>query len=481
MPHIARHRRFPRRAAAALAAVVTAAVTAVVPVASATTAHAADQPPGWSPGRTMGTLPDGATYVVDVPPVFNGTLLLYSHGLVFPGDPNPAEDAPDPTTASALLNRGYALAGSSFGTGFAVEEALRDQTAVLDEVRRQFGAPTHTLAWGTSLGGLVTGLLVERNPGRFDGALPACGLMAGGTGVMNTYLDLMFTIKTLLAPDLVLTSDPDPFATVGLAQTTIQQAMTTPTRRARVALAAAMADMPGWAGAGSPRPDRQDFQAQVTGQAQTLQELVVFLAVLVRAELEQRAGGNVSWNTGVDYARQLERSTARTEVVRLYREADVPLTADLRRLEQATRISADPKAAQVLRDLTTLSGDLHGTPVLTLHTAGDGAVAPENEQAYEKAVDRSGSSSLLRQVFVERAGHCTFTPAELVTAVQALDSRVRTGRFPQLSPAALNRQAADLGPELNGVIDNDTGAFISVESEFSRYQPGVFLRPDRQP
>jgi hypothetical protein len=37
-----------------------------------------------------GTLPDGTTYVIDVPANWNGTLLLYSHGYVAPGSPNPA-------------------------------------------------------------------------------------------------------------------------------------------------------------------------------------------------------------------------------------------------------------------------------------------------------------------------------------------------------------------------------------------------------
>ena len=37
----------------------------------------------------MGTLPDGATYVFEVPANWNGTLFLYSHSYVPPGSPNP--------------------------------------------------------------------------------------------------------------------------------------------------------------------------------------------------------------------------------------------------------------------------------------------------------------------------------------------------------------------------------------------------------
>ena len=35
-------------------------------------------------------LPDGSTYVMDVPANWNGTVLLYSHGYVPDGAPNPA-------------------------------------------------------------------------------------------------------------------------------------------------------------------------------------------------------------------------------------------------------------------------------------------------------------------------------------------------------------------------------------------------------
>ena len=56
-----------------------------------------------------GTLADGATWIADVPSSWNGVLLLYSHGF----GPLTAADAPDPASAAALLDRGYALAGSS--------------------------------------------------------------------------------------------------------------------------------------------------------------------------------------------------------------------------------------------------------------------------------------------------------------------------------------------------------------------------------
>ena len=57
-----------------------------------------------------GTLSDGATYLIEVPSPWNGTLLLYSHGYVTPGSANPARDVGDPGTRAFLLANGFALA-----------------------------------------------------------------------------------------------------------------------------------------------------------------------------------------------------------------------------------------------------------------------------------------------------------------------------------------------------------------------------------
>ena len=54
------------------------------------------------------------------------------------------------------------------------------------------------------------------------------------------------------------------------------------------------------------------------------------------------AGGNFSWNTGVDYRRQLAASGNAQQVRALYRAAGLDLDADLGRLEAAPRIAADP-------------------------------------------------------------------------------------------------------------------------------------------
>jgi len=103
-----------------------------------------------------GTLPDGATFLIGVPANWNGTLFLYSHGYVVPGSPNPAQDfaITDPATRFFMLSSGFALAGSSYAsTGWAIQQALPDQIAVLDIFSQTVGTPKRTIAWGHSLGG----------------------------------------------------------------------------------------------------------------------------------------------------------------------------------------------------------------------------------------------------------------------------------------------------------------------------------------
>ncbi len=142
-----------------------------------------------------------------------------------PGADNPAEDAPDPVTADALPDDGFALAGSSYATtGFAVEDALRDQRSMLDVFSEQVGRPARTIAWGSSLGGMISVALLERYPQLFDGGYSMCGVVAGTVGLWNSSLEALFVLRTFLAPDVDLVHVSDPFAAIGTMQATLDAA-----------------------------------------------------------------------------------------------------------------------------------------------------------------------------------------------------------------------------------------------------------------
>jgi hypothetical protein len=464
-----------RRLGALLA--VSVAATAIGTTA-AVAAPGTGPAPGRPPTNHQGTLPDGATWTIDVPAHWNGTLLLFSHGLVAPGDPNPAVDATDPLTAGRLLTEGFALAGSSFAsTGWAVEDALRDQRDLLDVVTATIGAPKRTVAWGPSLGGMVSTALVEESPTRFAGALSLCGVLGGSVGLLNGYLDMLFAARSLLAADapidLVHLTDPSP--SIGALAQALDAAQATPEGRARIALAAALGDLPTVTNADQTFPT--DPAAQEQAQYEILRNLTLFIGLAERADVEQRAGGNPSWNTGVDYRALLQRSADRHEVKALYAEAGLDLGTDVAALASAPRISADPAAVKYATKFTTFTGQLQD-PVLTIHTIGDPFVPVQHEEAYARAAAAAGTSTLLRQAFTARGGHCTFTPAETVAALHALLSRIDHGTWQQHATApALNAAAAALGPDLNVHFDDNSGTIVPTPSAYATFDPTPFLRP----
>ena len=413
---------------------------------------------------------DGANYTIDVPSNWNGTLVLYSHGYVFSNQPlqNPAPDVGDAATGAALLQQGYALAGSSYSqNGWAIQQAFHDQIALLDFFDATCGHPTRTIAWGHSLGGIITAGLVQLNPGRFAGALPMCGVVAGSVGTWNQALDSAFAFNILLAGNtLPIVNITDPTTTFNNAEGILASAQKTAQGRARITLSAALANVPGWFDSASPEPASKDFTTQEQNQFLWESKVDFLFAFFARAELEARAGGNPSWNINVNYGKQLNLSTDSREVKALYKQAGLDLNKDLGTLATAPRIKADSSAVNYLSKYIIFNGDLN-IPVLTMHTTGDGLVVNQDEQAYASVVRSEGDSNLLREIFVHRAGHCSFTPAETLTAFQTLIHRLDTGTWGNsINTDLLNQEAAALGPNFN-----------PVPPAFLNFKPDTFLRP----
>ncbi|WP_092203035.1 hypothetical protein [Blastococcus tunisiensis] len=413
---------------------------------------AAEEPSG--PRHIEGTVDDGATaWVADVPADWNGTVLLYGHGYrpsFFPIPPTP-ENAPDDATRQALLDRGYALVGSSYERGgWTLDTAAEDQLQTLDAFRAAVGEPSRVLAVGTSMGGLVTGQLAEMPGAPIDGALPTCGLMHGGVDLLNYQLDGAHAIAQLLVPegsDVRLADYGGDLAAVNAAASTLTDAVVAaqddPAGRARIALAAALYHLPRWA-EGQPAPDPRDYQAQVDAQ---IAQFTVALGFTypARVDIETTVGGNPSWNAGVDYRALLQHADERAQVVALYRAAGLDLRADLARLTETASVTPDEDALRTAYATSELTGDLQ-VPVLSLHTTHDVLAPVQVEEEYAETVRHAGAGGLLRQAFVQRLGHCAFTPAELVASVEALDERVATGRWGSAAhPRKLDAAAEALG------------------------------------
>jgi hypothetical protein len=369
------------------------------------------------------------------------------------------------------------LAGSSYATtGWAFQQAVPDQIKVLDTFKTLVGAPSRTIAWGHSLGGMVTAGLVQLYPQRFDAALPMCGVVAGAVGTWNQALDSAFAFDVLLGSGsgLQLVNIKNPLKNVTIAEGILSTAQENAQGQARIALTAALDDTPGWYDPLSPEPSPTDYATQEANQYLWLANIDFPFAFDFRAELEGRAGGNGSWNNGVNYKTQLKNSIDYAEVQALYQKAGLSLDADLQTLGDGARIKAKQSALTYLEQNIIFNGKIP-IPILTLHTKGDGLVVVEDESAYKDVVDQDHDGGRLRQLFVHRAGHCEFTPAETVVAFGALISRLDTGTWPALGTPVLNKSAKGLGSKFNVLSVN--GKNVHVAPAYFKFQPAIFLRP----
>jgi pimeloyl-ACP methyl ester carboxylesterase len=441
-----------------LVAVALAAALVSVPGLPAVPAVAA--PHG---AHYTGTLDDGASWVADVPARWNGALVLFSHGF---GALIPI-DAPDPGVQQALLDRGYALVGSSYdpnGPTWALDSATHDQFASLAAVERIIGRPRLALALGSSMGGLVSAQKAETAAHRLDGVVSICGLLGGGIDLNNYQLDGEYALNQLLVPDqpskLVNYASPAEGAVAASqlsASATAAQA--TAQGRARVALGTALLNMPTWSATQAQPP--QDANGIAQAQYEWLVATLPFI-MPARYSIEQSAGGNGSWNVGVDYAALLADSPYRDEVRTLYRAAGLDLRADLTNLTRHAAVRADAGAVATLSRTSTLTGQLE-VPQLALHTRYDQLAPVEFENRYAQQVRAAGDGNLLRQAYVNRRGHCAFTTSEILAALRAVEHRVQTGHW-DLVATPQHLQAAALATGLGDApafVDFHPGPLVS--------------------
>ncbi|WP_314501720.1 alpha/beta hydrolase [uncultured Microbacterium sp.] len=435
-----------RRAVVGMTAATCALLAAAVTAPPATAAIS---------GEFTGTLGDGTAWRAVVPDDWNGTLLLYSHGYQpsFAGPRAPATVAPSPATEQLLLERGYALVGSTYeATGWAVPTAPGDQLESLDAAIAQIGEhPDHVLAYGTSMGGLVTGILAESAGDVIAGAMPTCGLMEGGVDLNNYQLDGSHAINELLAPDqdIQIEGYADlgaAFGTAAALTAAVDVGQTTPEGRARVALAAALFHLPG--------TDTGDTAAWQDSMYTLLKQTLGFVTP-GRFDIETATGGSATWNVGVDYGKLFQQSEDRRRVAELYRAAGLDLKSDLALLTRTADTAADAGSVETLSATSGLTGELQ-MPVLTMHTTIDILAPVQVEQEYAEDVRSQGESALLRQTFVEREGHCSFTPAEIAAGIDVLEERVTSGHWGAESNSV---------PRLNALaasIDDSGSAFVTV-------------------
>jgi pimeloyl-ACP methyl ester carboxylesterase len=374
-----------------------------------------------APDTSAESLSGSILWSARVPANWNGTLLVHSRGWS-PSVGQPGL-APGQVT-EALLAAGYALAASNYGAGgWALAEAVPAQEQTIAAFARRYGKPKRVIGFGYSMGGLVTTALAERSRPRIDGGISFCSSMGGALGMMNTGLDGAFVFRALVAPaaGIEVVGIKDDQRNSALVRTAVEEARKSPAGRARIALAGVFGAIPGWTQANRPQPAAGDAEAQFE------QIIGSFPAgvFLPRGEQEQRAGGNFSWNTGIDYRKLLDASGRRALIEVLYARAGISLEADLATLAAAPRISADPGAVEYMRQNYTPTADPR-VPLLAVQAFGDGTTSPSLQRVYAEHAPPKMTDSL----YVERAGHCSFTAEETLASVKRLESRLTSGKWP---------------------------------------------------
>ena len=383
--------------------------------------------PSVTPEVLTGTLASGAKWTAEVPANWNGTLLLWSRGY------SPNVGSPESAARGmreALLAEGYAIAGSDYGAGgWALAEAVPAQREAVAAFSAAHGKPKRVIAWGYSMGGLVTTALAEEPRPAVDGALAMCASIGGAVGMMNMALDGAYSFRTLIAPaaGIRLVDVDDDRVNAKRVGDALAEAMKTPGGRARVALAGVLGGIPGWTDRAGQAPAEGDYEAQANQIAASF----VMGVFLPRVDQERRAGGAFSWNSGVEYRRQLAKSGRRGMIEALYRKAGLDLDADLARLNAGERVTAKPAAVDyMLRHYTPNARP--GVPLLAVQMIGDGLTSPSLQRGYAEAARGRD----VRSLYIRGAGHCSFAAETVLASIRYIDARLAQGRWGK-APAAL--------------------------------------------
>ncbi len=360
---------------------------------------------------------DHAAYDVEVPPRWNGELVMWAHGYRGTGKVLTV-DTPGFGLRQRFLSQGYAWAASSYATNdYNVGTGVTTTRGLVDEATDLLGRrPSRTYLAGVSMGGHVIGRSLEQYPSTYDGALPMCGVL-GDQELFDYFLSY-----NLLAQDLAdRETYPPPADYLTNDVPVIQQ---------RLGLAGLR---PGGPDTTNERGAQlRDLTTDLTGGErpgadQAFAVWKDFLFTLYTPD----TGGPLRENAG-RLAQNLDT---------VYSPATpVDVNASVRRLAPTDQRS---RRTHSLTEIPRIEGRPQ-VPTLTLHGLGDLFVPFSMEQVYAREVARHHRSDLLVQRAVRAAGHCEFTPAEvgrawddLTTWVESRRGRARPAGDDVLDPAAV--------------------------------------------
>ena len=398
-----------------------AALATTVLVAAPTVANATPACDGKSPIQScVGVTSDGAPYAMQVPANFNGTVALYSHGYRYNVDIPAAipliggykiTNTPEPVpggnaeVAKYFFSQGIAIVGSGFARqGWNPDSAIKTNVELIDTFKKQFPKTTKVVAWGSSLGGVITQGLAEKHPELVSAVAPMCmadniapqltmagdflwgvkvlfdptikggNYSAGAAGVAESYADLgkVFTVMGKLQAALATGAWPDTSSATGKALA----AAGVPSRSALLLLGL-MAGLPTQSAhfdsiSGPDGALKLTFPLALSPALAILENgtNAAALAVLATQDVENQVGGAIFDNTKTDYAARIDGERV------IYNAAlsgktviDALLGALSAANPGAPRAVANPAAVAKMKALHTNTGKINVPTVLMVGTA----------------------------------------------------------------------------------------------------------------
>ena len=343
--------------------------------------------PAVAPGNAkseFGTL-EGAAFRIDVPEKWNGGLVVFFHGYaVTPVELEEGERISP--MFDGMLARGFAVIQSAYSaTGWAVEEGAADSERLRKAFVAKHGAPKQTFAAGMSMGGTLTVMAIESHPEIYAGALSLCGALEPSDRLMQRDFALLAAFDYYF-PNVLGSLDPvsPSFLPTDAFLAKVTAALRKSPKKARA--------LQSWYG---------------VGDLTTLPDVVAFNVYEIR-EMQQRARGNPFGNADLVYTGSGD---------------DFALNAGVHRYR------ADPEAFARMAKFYAPTGKLE-KPFLALHDTGDPLVPAATPFEYALTVGRAGKGANFVQQFVNRNGHCVFTPDEIDRAFGELLDWVRDGKRP---------------------------------------------------
>lgn len=363
------------RAAAIACALAFASMACRADAAPATQAEAV---------HAIGTL-QGASYRIDMPAKWNHKLVVFYHGT----SENPVVFSPKDALSpmfDPLLAHGYAVIQSGYSEGgWAIEAGARDTERLRHYFVAHYGQPVQTLLMGMSMGGTLIAQTTEAQPGIYAGALSLCGAVQPSDALLNQGFALRAAFDYYF-PDVLgpLVPVPDDYRDDGETVAKIQRALDSNPKATQALLR--------WYGAA----DEKNLAAIVADAGADVKGL------------QQRLHGNPFDNADLIY---------------------VGSGDDYALNDGVHRYGADPHTAAWLSRWYTPSGRLP-MPMLELHDVADPLVPAGGVFDYALLVQRAGRSDHFVQQYVNREGHCVFTPQQIGIAFNELTDWVDARRRP---------------------------------------------------